>query len=559
VERLCTSVGAPAPSEIHLMCEVNASASFRRGMTSMAGNDLVLTIGLPLVAGQDLRQFTGVLAHEFGHFAQGAGMRANYLIRTVSHWFARVVHQRDAWDDRLVAWSDAAGNLHIAAAVPLWLARLMVWVTRRILWVLMLIGHLCSSWLSRQMEFDADRHAARVVGAGAFGSALRDLPVIGMAEAGAHADLRSAWQEGRLADDLPALIRANIGQIPADRRARAVEDGLDANASMYASHPATRDRLRNGLVERSAPVFRADGPATALFRDFPGLCRSATLAWYRDVAELPVDGSALVPTAEIVAGYEARQRAGAVWERLADGLPAEALILAPADGGEPLSAAQPVAGAKERSQAALAALVSRGRLGAALDLYDAKVRIDPVSFGLARADRQTIDAAVDAAGQDLGKAWQDCAPAVARARVRIAAIPGDEADALRATIAAIALQGSALRELITAHTALEVVLGNLDALRGNEAAMANLLRTLAAQRRRIASMAKGLRETRYPFSHAKGEVTLGAFAFPRVPTRDEDAGGIMEAAGQGFPALLALVQRCAYRLAELAEPPAPAA
>jgi Zn-dependent protease with chaperone function len=38
---------------------------------------LVLVIGLPLAAGMSMRQVAGVLAHEFGHFAQGAGMRFN--------------------------------------------------------------------------------------------------------------------------------------------------------------------------------------------------------------------------------------------------------------------------------------------------------------------------------------------------------------------------------------------------------------------------------------------------------------------------------------------------
>jgi len=72
VQKLCGLVGAPVPSQINVDCEVNASASLRRGLWS---KDLVLTIGLPLASGLDLQQFAGVLAHEFGHFAQGAGMR----------------------------------------------------------------------------------------------------------------------------------------------------------------------------------------------------------------------------------------------------------------------------------------------------------------------------------------------------------------------------------------------------------------------------------------------------------------------------------------------------
>ena len=81
-------------------CLVNASAGFGRD-AGLFGQNLVLTIGLPLVAGLTARQFAGVLAHEFGHFSQGAGMRLSYVVRSVNAWFARVVFERDGWDESL--------------------------------------------------------------------------------------------------------------------------------------------------------------------------------------------------------------------------------------------------------------------------------------------------------------------------------------------------------------------------------------------------------------------------------------------------------------------------
>ena len=105
VRKLCETVGAPMPRRIDVDGQANASASFRRGFLSFFGHDLLLTIGLPLAAGLTLRNLVGVLAHEFGHFAQGTGMRATYLIRAVNLWFARVVYERDSWDANLEAWS----------------------------------------------------------------------------------------------------------------------------------------------------------------------------------------------------------------------------------------------------------------------------------------------------------------------------------------------------------------------------------------------------------------------------------------------------------------------
>ncbi len=101
VDRICDATRSPRPKRIDINNDVNASAALRRGLMSLLGKDLVLTIDAPLIAGMNTRQLAGILGHEFGHFAQGAGMKSTYLIRTVNLWFARVVYQRDQLDDML--------------------------------------------------------------------------------------------------------------------------------------------------------------------------------------------------------------------------------------------------------------------------------------------------------------------------------------------------------------------------------------------------------------------------------------------------------------------------
>src|SRR5207302_9767677 len=66
---ICRSLHAPIPSRIDVNCSVNASAGFRAGARSIFGNDIILTLGLPLIAGMDLGQFAAVVAHEYGHFS----------------------------------------------------------------------------------------------------------------------------------------------------------------------------------------------------------------------------------------------------------------------------------------------------------------------------------------------------------------------------------------------------------------------------------------------------------------------------------------------------------
>jgi Zn-dependent protease with chaperone function len=183
IARICDLVGAPMPRRIDLVCDLNAAAGFRRGAVSLLGNDLVLTIGLPLVSGLSLQQFAGIIAHEFGHFAQGFGMRLSYIIRRINGWFVRLVYERDAWDlwlEELGMEGQDAGTLIVVN-----FARLGVGASRLVLKLLMLLAHAVSCFLLRQMEYDADSYAIKVAGSGAMEAATRRDGGTG----------RSAWPE----------------------------------------------------------------------------------------------------------------------------------------------------------------------------------------------------------------------------------------------------------------------------------------------------------------------------------------------------------------------------
>ena len=154
IEKLCLLLGAPPPHRIDVICAVNAAAGFEGGLIGLFQKNLVLKIGLPLATGLDLQQFASVLAHELGHFTQGTGRLLNYIISRINLWFARVVYERDEWDEKLVRW---ARENDIRVAIIFYLTRLLVWLTRRALSVLMLIGRAASCLLTRQAEYHADR------------------------------------------------------------------------------------------------------------------------------------------------------------------------------------------------------------------------------------------------------------------------------------------------------------------------------------------------------------------------------------------------------------------
>jgi hypothetical protein len=101
---------------------INASAGLHLGMVERKNGRLVLTIGLPLAAGLSLRELSAVLAHELGHFRQGAGMRLSRLVWRVNEWLVRLAFERDGWDVMLVGMSQDREQ-HLFTRLFLWCPR----------------------------------------------------------------------------------------------------------------------------------------------------------------------------------------------------------------------------------------------------------------------------------------------------------------------------------------------------------------------------------------------------------------------------------------------------
>lgn len=307
VAAICRAVGAPLPKRVDVDMHVNASASHRRGLWSIVGNDLVLTIGLPLVAGTTVEQFAGILAHEFGHFTQGAGMGFGSIVHRINGWFARVVWQRDVWDERLERWSK---SVDFRVAWILWLARGCVWLTRRILYGLMWVAHALSCHLSRQMEYDADLHQVRLVGGPTVAGTFRRLPPLAIGETAAWQALGDAWVEGITVDSIPDLVVLGADGLSAEELAAIEKQTAEEKSGRFDTHPTTRERIGRAAADRSTPLLVCAAPATRLFADFPRLAREFTLAIHERVHPGKVTAEQLRPASEIVSRSGAERAAG---------------------------------------------------------------------------------------------------------------------------------------------------------------------------------------------------------------------------------------------------------
>ncbi|WP_254507112.1 M48 family metallopeptidase [Anatilimnocola floriformis] len=582
VEKICELVGSPRPRRIDVDCDINASASFRNGWLSLLGDDMVLRIGMPLAAGLSLQQFAGVLAHEFGHFSQGFGMRLTYVVRSINGWFTRVVFERDAWDEWL---QEAAPSLDLRISWILYLAMAGIWLSRRILWCLMYSGHLVAGYMLRQMEFDADRYEARLAGSETFGATCRQLRLLQFAWQGAQADLNTYSREGRLADNLPRLLMANLKQLPPEAKQAVEEIIAKEKGSLFDSHPPDQDRIASAQAEQAPGVFFSNLPATAIFGHFDAISRGVTEDLYRSIFGPDFQSTAMHATDGLLARSEKEQVRSEARDRFFAGAftPLRAIRFPSLYEAQQASGnywkEELVAARNTMQQLAPACREAIKQLDAADDrlveilqaksLQSCNVRIQIESLRKFGGDasmlqaRQQVTFLTGKIGNQL-QPFEEAAgkrlranlfllqnPAIA-ARVPNAAELFAEGKRLAELANQIANFHSSLFELRNTNAVMSVLWHHVEGNRRNDALIREIIDYSNRMHRQLLELRAQFSNVNYPFDHAEGQMTVSQFLMRTIPPSDE-LGQIYEAADSLGPKLLELNTKLLGRLCTLAE------
>ncbi|MCC6232662.1 MAG: M48 family metallopeptidase [Verrucomicrobiales bacterium] len=280
------TVGAPHANQVHVDCRLNASASRRPSPTASGGTDLVLSLGLPLVACLTLRQLAGVVAHEFAHFNQRAGMRATHFIGAVIAWLERLAYGRDDWDVALETWTQGAPDWRTSVVAHT--ATAGVWLSRALIQALYFTGRAVSSALLRRMEQEADFIQTHVAGSAAFSSTYHLLHRLHATARIHYRELRQRWDTTReLPPNYPQSLAQTVARLTVEKGPGSGVPTSAAEPSLFATHPTARQRLQRAEDAAAPGVFHLDGPASALFRDFDALCECATEVHYAEVLRVP--------------------------------------------------------------------------------------------------------------------------------------------------------------------------------------------------------------------------------------------------------------------------------
>lgn len=283
--KIAQAIGVPAPDSIRVDNEVNASA-YGTSINIIRGK-LTLTIGMPLVACMSVEQLLGIVAHEYGHFAQRKSMLAYAWINRVSSWLAGCAYGDGAWLATLNKWRDSVDSDLIVMA--LMACKGLLLAVRSLFRLLFEINLRLTRNMSRQMEYDADQYEVAVVGSKVFVETSKRLHYAAAARSIAESLNEQAYFEhNKLVSNssfatalvLAAMPKALVEQINQQMR--------QTQTHFYDTHPADYDRIKRGITANQAGMFSNTRAARLLFKDFERLCRSVTHKQYRDAELLDI-------------------------------------------------------------------------------------------------------------------------------------------------------------------------------------------------------------------------------------------------------------------------------
>ncbi|MCM8540129.1 MAG: M48 family metalloprotease [Lentisphaeraceae bacterium] len=280
IDFLCDKIDAPRPKKIHLTCEANAAASLEKGMFSLFSKDMVMTIGIPFVEGMSMRELTGILSHEIGHFSQNAGMKITYIVRVLYYWFALIVFDRDFIDELM--YNLRKNNRFSVVRGIFSTFYLFVLIPKGILWVFIMLAHFLGNFMLRQMEYDADRYKTQAGGSEQFEKTAYKVLQMGFAEEKSFSGLNVALETKRVVDDFPGYISASHVSLTKEEN-KEIKKYLKFNrGSIGDTHPPMKKRIKAALKSNSEGIFQLETPAARLFKDLKKIKKEITEDIYED-------------------------------------------------------------------------------------------------------------------------------------------------------------------------------------------------------------------------------------------------------------------------------------
>lgn len=289
IHQVAAECGAPLPHRIWLVPTVNAAVMFDVSPLALVfPTRKSLVLGAGLINALTLDELKAVLAHEFGHFAQGS-MRVGAWVYVAHQVAEGLITQRTGLD----AFISGLSRSDLRFAWIGWGMGIAIGSIRVVTEALFGLVLRFDRALSREMELQADLVAVRVAGSDSIVHALARLHAADEALELAIREVATIMESGHQPEDVFAVQQHLVGRLAAVRHEpgygetpvrpepprpdhRVFDRELVVSPRMYATHPplAVREDNAKAIYVPSALDPR---PAWSLFRDPAATRKQVTL------------------------------------------------------------------------------------------------------------------------------------------------------------------------------------------------------------------------------------------------------------------------------------------
>jgi hypothetical protein len=439
----------------------------------------------------------------------------------------------------------------------------------------------------RQMEFDADRYEARVVGSKCFAETSERVMMLTLGSRAAFSSLTAAWRERQLCDDLAMLIGHREKEMPEDVRRKLKELQSSAKTKIFDTHPSDARRIANAAREGTDGVFRLEIPAAGLFSDFGEICKDATMLFYMQALGNQVKPEHVVPTESLIKDVQKLQANNQCANRFFQGLLNPLRPVFPAHPPQITQEGQAAEELLSLRSAAIASATAAREAARSFDAADQKLcavarvnaaglagvkvtraadyELPSLEAGALRQLQQTNASARDAASKTVIEAIEPCLRrlelAMAIERLRRPSRPAAESY----DVAAEQPEDLIWQALICLRSAEGIV----ERLRQSVIALAEMLRHLQREgnpqpliqailnrgrqvRQVLEELHAATRQTPYPYQHNEAGATIARYAARTIPP-EKEVGAVYETASAALQAMYDLYMRLMSDLSQRAE------
>lgn len=285
IEDVCERMRVPVPTRVYLEQGPVVETFYCHGPLGYFRNQIVLTLGMPLVAGMNTSQLAGLIGQTMNRFRIRNLPQANGLLLAFFSFMKTALHQPDVLDSAFLRWRQQGrigdGSWRLWAGFARW-ARLPL---KGCLYLMQGMFH---RWIHRLVA-DADKVALAFCGTDGLLNQMDQGQLLSHSHRQLMEGLDKKWRESNvLPENLVQMMLVQARRYPSTM-AQQLRDRQQRDFQAQAwIIPSDNLRLGRVLKQRVQGSYDCFSPAISLFQHYAKLTRRMTLRSYHHELQLPV-------------------------------------------------------------------------------------------------------------------------------------------------------------------------------------------------------------------------------------------------------------------------------